>query len=66
MSITVPKKWIEGEGEDDSHTDRCSDKYNGCQRVSRKNQTYRLQKKIFHPIIKGLEKKGLKLVKTRR
>ncbi|MEC7849613.1 MAG: hypothetical protein VX993_02610 [Candidatus Neomarinimicrobiota bacterium] len=27
---------------------------------------YRLQKKIFLPIIKGLEKKGLKLVKTRR
>ena len=27
---------------------------------------YRLQKKIFLPIIKGLEQKGLKLVKTRR
>ena len=27
---------------------------------------YRLQKKIFLPIIKGLEKEGLKLVKTRR
>ena len=27
---------------------------------------YRLQKKIFLPIIKGLEHKGLKLVKTRR
>ena len=27
---------------------------------------YRLQKKIFLPIIKGLEKNGLKLVKTRR
>ncbi len=27
---------------------------------------YRLQKKIFLPIIKGLEKKGLKIVKTRR
>ena len=27
---------------------------------------YRLQKKIFLPIISGLEKKGLKLVKTRR
>ena len=27
---------------------------------------YRLQKKIFLPIIKGLEEKGLKLVKTRR
>ena len=27
---------------------------------------YRLQKKIFLPIIKGLEKKGLKLIKTRR
>ena len=27
---------------------------------------YRLQKKIFLPIIKGLEKKGLNLVKTRR
>ena len=27
---------------------------------------YRLQKKIFLPIINGLEKKGLKLVKTRR
>ena len=27
---------------------------------------YRLQKKIFLPIIDGLEKKGLKLVKTRR
>ena len=27
---------------------------------------YRLQKKIFLPIIKGLENKGLKLVKTRR
>ena len=27
---------------------------------------YRLQKKIFLPIIKGLEDKGLKLVKTRR
>ena len=27
---------------------------------------YRLQKKIFLPIIEGLEEKGLKLVKTRR
>ena len=27
---------------------------------------YRIQKKIFLPIIKGLEEKGLKLVKTRR
>ena len=27
---------------------------------------YRLQKKIFLPMIKGLEQKGLKLVKTRR
>ena len=27
---------------------------------------YRLQKKIFLPIIDGLEKRGLKLVKTRR
>ena len=27
---------------------------------------YRLQKKIFLPIIKGLEQKGLRLVKTRR
>ena len=27
---------------------------------------YRLQKKIFLPIVKGLEEKGLKLVKTRR
>ena len=27
---------------------------------------YRLQKKIFLPIIKGLESKGLKIVKTRR
>ncbi len=27
---------------------------------------YRLQKKIFLPIIKGLEQKGLKIVKTRR
>jgi len=27
---------------------------------------YRIQKKIFLPIIKGLEDKGLKLVKTRR
>ena len=27
---------------------------------------YRIQKKIFLPIIKGLENKGLKLVKTRR
>ena len=27
---------------------------------------YRIQKKIFLPIIKGLEQKGLKLVKTRR
>ena len=27
---------------------------------------YRLQKKIFLPVIKGLEQKGLKLVKTRR
>ena len=27
---------------------------------------YKLQKKIFLPIIKGLEQKGLKLVKTRR
>ena len=27
---------------------------------------YRLQKKIFLPIIKGLEQRGLKLVKTRR
>ena len=27
---------------------------------------YRLQKKIFLPIIKGLEEKGLNLVKTRR
>ena len=27
---------------------------------------YRLQKKIFLPIIKGLEQKALKLVKTRR
>ena len=27
---------------------------------------YRLQKKIFLPIIKGLEEKGLKLIKTRR
>jgi hypothetical protein len=27
---------------------------------------YRLQKKIFLPIIKGLEKRGLKSVKTRR
>ena len=27
---------------------------------------YRIQKKIFLPLIKGLEKKGLKLVKTRR
>ena len=27
---------------------------------------YRLQKKIFLPIKKGLEQKGLKLVKTRR
>ena len=27
---------------------------------------YRIQKKIFLPIIKGLEGKGLKLVKTRR
>ena len=27
---------------------------------------YRLQKKIFLPIIKGLEKQGLRLVKTRR
>ena len=27
---------------------------------------YRLQKKIFLPIIDGLEKRGLKLIKTRR
>ena len=27
---------------------------------------YRIQKKIFLPIIKGLESRGLKLVKTRR
>ena len=27
---------------------------------------YRLQKKIFLPIIGGLEERGLKLVKTRR
>ena len=27
---------------------------------------YRLQKKIFLPIIEALEKRGLKLVKTRR
>jgi len=27
---------------------------------------YRLQKKIFLPIIKGLEQKGLKQIKTRR
>ena len=27
---------------------------------------YRLQKKIFLPIVKGLEEKGLNLVKTRR
>lgn len=27
---------------------------------------YRIQKKIFLPIIKGLDNKGLKLVKTRR
>ena len=27
---------------------------------------YRLQKRIFLPIIKGLERRGLKLVKTRR
>ena len=27
---------------------------------------YRIQKKIFLPIMKGLEQKGLKLVKTRR
>ena len=27
---------------------------------------YRLQKKIFLPIIKGLEQRGLKIVKTRR
>ena len=27
---------------------------------------YRLQKKIFLPIVKGLEEKGLKLLKTRR
>ena len=27
---------------------------------------YRLQKRIFLPIIKGLEQRGLKLVKTRR
>ena len=27
---------------------------------------YRIQKKLFLPIIKGLEQKGLKLVKTRR
>ena len=27
---------------------------------------YRLQKKIFLPIVDGLEKRGLKLVKTRR
>ena len=27
---------------------------------------YRLQKKIFLPVIKGLEERGLKLIKTRR
>ena len=27
---------------------------------------YRLQKKIFLPIVDGLEKRGLKLIKTRR
>ena len=27
---------------------------------------YRLQKKIFLPLVDGLEKRGLKLIKTRR